>query len=406
MPTLVPQIEWIKNRAFQGATVSLTMSGEMQERSLESPINIIQDGTDLKVVLSGPWTIAHGMPVFSQVKAKLDTHQGLKRLVVHGEDVSQWDSVLLVFLDRLGRFCRERRLELTFHGFPEGVERLMKLASAVSRKETAEKSPPKPFVERMGREIIQWFSAAGEMVDFVGQATIAFGKLFRGKARLRRSDLLVVMQECGVNALPIVGLISVLVGLIFAFVGAVQLRMFGAQIFVADLVALAMTREMAGMMTGIIMAGRTGAAFAAQLGTMQVNEEIDAFRTFGIVPMEFLVLPRMLALVLMMPMLYLYSNFLGILGGAVVGTTMLDLPWMQYLQQTKAAVSLTDFFIGFSKSAVFGMLVAFAGCLRGMQCGRSASAVGQAATSAVVTGIVWIIIADSIVAVITSIMGI
>ncbi len=379
---------------------------EMQDRSLDSPINIIQDGATLELRLSGSWTVAHGMPSFHQVKAGIDAHKGVGRLHVHVEDVSQWDSALLVFLERMRKFCLERQHGIVLHGLPEGVERLMKLASAVPRKETGEKPPPLLFVDRMGKEVLQWFSAAGEMVDFIGQATLAFARLFRGKAQLRRSDLLAIMQECGVNALPIVGLISVLVGLIFAFVGAVQLRMFGAQIFVADLVALAMTREMAGMMTGIIMAGRTGAAFAAQLGTMQVNEEIDAFRTFGIVPMEFLVLPRMLALVFMMPMLYLYSNFLGILGGAVVGTAMLDLPWMQYMQQTRAAVSLTDFWIGFSKSAIFGILVALAGCLRGMQCGRSASAVGQAATSAVVTGIVWIIIADSIVAVITSIMGI
>ncbi len=373
---------------------------------MESPIAVHRDGSTAEMRLAGAWTIARGMPSLSQTMRDLEALEGLERIRVRGQDVSLWDSALLVFLERVRKLSREKQVELEFLDLPEGVERLLKLAGTVSRKETGEKAPPLPLVDRIGKEFLKWLSAAGEMVDFIGQAALAFVNLVLGRAQLRRSDLLAIVQECSVNALPIVSLISVLVGLIFAFVGAVQLRMFGAQIFVADLVALAMTREMAAMMTGIIMAGRTGAAFAAQLGTMQVNEEIDAFRTFGIAPMEFLVLPRMLAMVLMMPFLYLYSLFLGILGGALVGTWMLDLPWLQYLHQTREAVTLTDFSIGLVKSAIFGILVALSGCVRGMQCGRSAAAVGLAATSAVVTGIVWIIVADSIVTVITSMMGI
>jgi phospholipid/cholesterol/gamma-HCH transport system permease protein len=167
-----------------------------------------------------------------------------------------------------------------------------------------------------------------------------------------------------------------------------------------------MAREMGAMMTGIIMAGRTGAAFAAQLGTMQVNEEVDALTTMGISPMEFLVLPRMLALVLMMPLLCLYADLMGILGGAIVGVGMLDITITQYYEETRAALSLTDFSVGLVKGAVFGVLVAISGCLRGMQCGRSASAVGDAATSAVVTGIVFIIVSDSILTVIYNALGI
>jgi phospholipid/cholesterol/gamma-HCH transport system permease protein len=196
------------------------------------------------------------------------------------------------------------------------------------------------------------------------------------------------------------------VGLILAFVGAVQLKMFGAQIYVANLVAIAMVREMGAMMTGIIMAGRTGAAFAAQLGTMQVNEEIDALKTMGLSPLEFLVLPRMLALILMMPLLCLYADLMGILGGVVVGIGMLDLSFSQYFEQTRAAITLTDLWLGVGKGVIFGVLVALAGCLRGMQSGRSASAVGDAATSAVVTAIVAIIVSDGLFAVITNVIGI
>ena len=200
-------------------------------------------------------------------------------------------------------------------------------------------------------------------------------------------------------------LISFLIGLILAFVGAVQLQQFGASIFVANLVAIAMTREIGCIMTAIVMAGRTGAAFAAQLGTMNTNQEIDALATMGISPTEFLVLPRMLALIAMMPLLTVYSDLVGILGGAVVGIGMLGLSHTEYFEQTRAAVHVSDFLIGITKSSVFGVVVALAGCLRGMQSGRSAAAVGLAATSAVVTSIVWLIVLDGIFAVILNVIG-
>jgi phospholipid/cholesterol/gamma-HCH transport system permease protein len=182
--------------------------------------------------------------------------------------------------------------------------------------------------------------------------------------------------------------------------------MFGAQIYVANLVGIAMVRVMGAVMTGIIMAGRTGAAFAAQLGTMQVNEELDALETLGISPMEFLVLPRMLALCIMMPLLCLYADLMGVLGGLIVGVGMLDISAVQYYKQTQAAIGLNNLVIGLFHSAVFGILVALSGCLRGIQCGRSASAVGQATTSAVVTGIVSIIVATAIITVMCNVVGI
>jgi phospholipid/cholesterol/gamma-HCH transport system permease protein len=215
-----------------------------------------------------------------------------------------------------------------------------------------------------------------------------------------------LIQECGAQALPIVTLISFLVGVILAFVGAIQLAQFGAQIYVADLVGIAMVRDMGAMMTGIIMAGRTGAAFAAQLGTMKVTQEIDAFTTMGFSALEFLVLPRMIALILMMPLLCVYSDLVGILGGAAVGIGMLDLSATTYFRETMHAINLTDFFGGVFKSAVYGVLIAISGCLRGLECGSSSSAVGDAATSAVVTGIVFIIATCGIFSVIFYALGI
>jgi len=245
-----------------------------------------------------------------------------------------------------------------------------------------------------------------EMVDFLGEASVAFGRLLTGRASFRRSDLMLLLQECGAQALPIVSLISVLVGLILAFVGAIELKMFGAQIFVADVVGIGMVRIMGAIMTGVIMAGRTGAAFAAQIGTMQVNEEIDALQTLGISPVEFLVLPRMVALIVMMPLLCLYADLMGILGGIVVGTGMLDLSLTQYLNRTREAVTMTQLWIGLFHGTVFGVLVAMAGCLRGMQCGRSAADVGEATTSAVVTSIVAIVVATAVITFACEILGI
>ena len=264
------------------------------------------------------------------------------------------------------------------------------MASAVAERKGARKEIKREvFFVLVGARADRLFSLGDlKWFAFIGEATIAFTKFLVGKATFRRSDLFLLLQECGAQALPVVSLISILLGLILGFVGAIQLKMFGAQLFVADVVAIGMVRVMGAIMTGIIMAGRTGAAFAAQLGTMEVNEEIDALKTLGISPMEFLVLPRMIALVIMMPLLCVYSDLLGILGGLIVGVGMLDLGLIQYLNRTQEALSLTTFGIGLFHSAVFGVLVALSGCLRGMQCERSASAVGYAATSAVVTSIV------------------
>src|SRR5262249_31260841 len=262
------------------------------------------------------------------------------------------------------------------------------------------------WLARLGTAVLDSRTPVLEMLGFIGEVTVALGRLVRGKARFRRTDLLLAIQQAGAQALGIVTLISFLVGLILAFVGAVQLQQVGASIYVADLVGIAMVREMGAMMTGIVMAGRTGAAYAAQLGTMKVTQEVDALTTMGISPLDFLVLPRMLALCLMMPLLCLYSDFLGILGGAAVGTTMLKLPLLVYYHQTAAAVHISDLVGGVFKASVYGVLIAISGCVRGMQCGNSSSAVGDAATSAVVTGIVFIISACGVFAVVFYALGI
>ncbi|RLC28931.1 MAG: hypothetical protein DRH37_08585 [Deltaproteobacteria bacterium] len=364
-----------------------------------------EDGT-LILDFAGDWKIGNPLPSVKEVLGRIGSDSKTRQVYLDGHSITGWDSSLLTFLIKIIDGCSRKKIDTDKQGLPEGVQRLLTLAFAVPERKGARREfVREPFLSRVGGEAINFGRSTIEVLDFLGDSFIALGNMLRGKARFRRSDLFLIIQECSTQALPIVSLISLLVGLILAFVGAVQLMMFGAQIYVASLVGIAMVRVMGAIMTGIIMAGRTGAAFAAQLGTMQVNEEIDALKTMGISPMEFLVLPRMIALFVTMPLLCLYADLMGVLGGLIVGVGMLDLNVVEYYNMTCASVHLKDFWIGLFQGAVFGVLVALAGCLRGMQCGRSASAVGDAATSAVVTGIVSIIVATAIITITLSVIG-
>jgi phospholipid/cholesterol/gamma-HCH transport system permease protein len=356
--------------------------------------------------LVGNWTIHTAAPAVTEMQQQLDASPPVRRLAFESRELETWDSRLLTFLRQVLEASTPRQIVVDQQGLPDGVRRLLALAAAVPEREGARRGGARlSWLAGIGTAVLASWQGVGAMLAFLGEAVLACGRFVTGRARFRRVDFLLFLQECGVQALGIVTLISFLIGLILAFMGAVQLRQFGAQIFVADLVGLGMTREMGCVMTGIIMAGRTGAAFAAQLGTMQVNEEIDALQTMGIPPMEFLVLPRMLALMLMMPLLCVYADLLGMLAGLLIGTGLLNLSLVEYVNETRKAVHLIDLGLGLGKSVIFGALVALAGCLRGMQCGRSASAVGAAATSAVVSGIVWIIAADGLFAVLTDRLG-
>lgn len=362
-------------------------------------------GDVLAVRLTGAWKLGADLPPADDVLDRLEP--GVRRIALDGAGISDWDSGLLTFLVQLVQRGRAREVETDRSGLPEGARRLLDLAFAVPEEEdTGKGASTASLLARVGGGVIAAAADARAMLAFLGEATRSFGRLLRGKARFRGSDLAVAIQECGPEALGIVTLISFLIGLILAFMGAVQLELFGAEVYVADLVAVGMAREMAPMMTGIIMAGRTGAAYAAQLGTMTVNEEIDSLRTLGFSPMDFLVLPRMMALMLMMPLLVLYSNLLGILGGFTVATGLLGVAPVLYWSQTAAAVDLADFGVGLVKASVIGVLVAVAGCMRGMQCGRSASAVGLSTTSAVVTAIVMIVVSEAVFAVVFETLGI
>ncbi len=366
----------------------------------------VADDSTLIVRLAGTWKLRSGMPSGQTLDREL-TARSPQRVRFQAGDLKDWDSSVISFLTQASAICQERKIEQDRGELPEGLRRLLELAEAVPEKKGARSETARePFLARLGNSAIGARDSAIEMLAFLGEATIALAKAAVGRARFRFSDLAVLIQDCGAAALPIVTLISFLVGTILAFVGAVQLEQFGAAIYVADLVGIAMVREMGAMMTGIIMAGRTGAAFAAQLGTMKVTQEIDALTTMGFSPIEYLVVPRMVALILMMPLLCLYADLMGILGGAAVGVGMLNLTLKTYVQETFAAVTIGHLVGGVFKASVYGVLIAISGCLRGTQCGSSASAVGDAATSAVVTGIVFIVVACGTFAFLFNILGI
>jgi phospholipid/cholesterol/gamma-HCH transport system permease protein len=370
-------------------------------------VSFHRSGDTLVVGLSGPWHLAQDIPSAALLSHEITVNHPPKRLAFDATQLTRWDSGLVAFLVEAYELCRQHGIVDDPNGLPNGLKRLLELAEAVPEKKGARGETAKvSFFTRVGNASLGFGSSLGEFVSFVGDLTLAFGRLMRRQARYRTVDFLEAIEQCGASAVGIVVLIAFLVGVILAFMGAVQLSQFGASIYVADLVGIGMVREMGAMMTAIIMSGRTGAAFAAKLGTMKVTQEIDALTTMGISPLDFLVLPRVLALVLMMPLLCLCADLVGILGGLFVGVGMLDLSATNYMRETISTLTLVNVFGGLFKATFYGALIGIAGCLCGFQCGNSSSAVGDAATQAVVLSIVMVVVACGLFAVVFSVLGI
>ena len=366
-----------------------------------------QNNNALAITLSGDWLLARDLPEHDAIVARLADDPSPETVVFDTVDLGEWDTALVTTLVAIYRSAAERGIVVDDSALPEGARKLIALAFAVKEREGARRSvEDKGVRQHVGEFVLEVIGHARELLTFIGELVLSFGRLFKGRATYLRSDVWQFIQEAGAEALPIVSLIAFLIGMIFAFVGVKQLELFGAGIYTADLVAVAMVREMAAIMTGIIMAGRTGASYAAQIGTMKVNEEIDALTTLGMNPIDFLVTPRVIALIIMMPLLTMYASLMGILGGTLVGLIMLDVSFVQYVQQTISAVGLNSLLGGLFKSIVFGSLVALAGCEQGMACGNSAMAVGQATTKAVVMGIVLIVVSAAALTVIYINLGI
>ena len=346
----------------------------------------------VEISLQGSWLLTSELPSLDSIRQQL-LQQAAQKIRLKPSDNFQWDSRFLAFLLSLKQLCQQHQLQLDISPLPEEIHRLYALANAVPEHKP---TPPEKcsLVNGIARQARK---AANELIDFLaftGEMSLSFLRWTAGKGTARTADIVSFCRQAGPEAISIITLQSVLVGMILAYLGMVQLSKFGAEVYVSNLVAVGMVREMGALMTAVVMSGRTGAAYAAQLGTMQVNEEIDALSTIGINSMDYLVIPRMLALVICMPLLCLYSNIVGMIGGGLVATGM-DVTWRMYVFQLLDAITITDVVTGVFKGLVFALLIAIAGCRAGLACGRSSAAVGKATTRAVVTAIIYLVIADA-----------
>ncbi len=370
-----------------------------------------QQGT-LLVTVSGSWersslsgSVSHTRTLADAVSAALAKGE-ISAVRLRASDLEGWDSLLLSALLTIAREASRHGAALDTDALPDGMGPMLDMALAVPPSDQARSQRDAGLLETIGGKMLAVPGISLSVLEFLGEVAQSLGRFFTGRASFSRRDLWNVFRECGVDALPIVTLTSLLLGLILAFVSSMQLKLFGAEIYVASLVGVSMVRVMGPVLTGIVLAGRTGASFAAVIGSMQVNEEVDALTGFGISPVDFLVLPRVLGLAIMTPLLTLYSNVAGIAGGFLVAVLMLGITPAAYLENTLSFMKMSYVWIGLLHALVFGFLIALCGCYQGIRSGRNASAVGRATTSAVVNSIVGIIIATSIITIIFTVVDI
>ncbi|MCX6897698.1 MAG: ABC transporter permease [Verrucomicrobia bacterium] len=361
-------------------------------RTATAKLETGQSGSECLVKVGGDWRLSEPVPSWTGVLGE----KTATSMRVVPEGLGKWDTTLVLFLVHGQAWCAKSKKDFHVEALPKNLQALLRQVAGISEPKPMAKTDVKSTWGLAGDMAKMWASHAMEMVSFIGECTLGFMDAAKKPRQFRWMDCLFEMQQCWATSLPIVSVVSFLVGVILAFQAAIQLRQFGAAIFVADLVGLAVVREMGPMMAAVIVAGGTGAGFAAQLGNMKVGEEIDALETLGVSAVDFLALPRLLAVTLMMPVLAAYANVLGVLGGMFVSATMLDIPAAAYWIETQASVGVLDVTTGLIKSLFFGLAVGLAGCLRGMKCERSAAGVGAATSSAVVTGVMLIILADAL----------
>jgi phospholipid/cholesterol/gamma-HCH transport system permease protein len=362
---------------------------------VEVAIRVERDA--LIAALNGDWALEQPTPRFERLVENRAPGSDVRAVGFETPGLGTWDSSLLTFLLQAMNYCEANGLEFRDDGLPEGIARLLALARAVPEQDILDEGESVSLVARLGTTAVYAYRAFLASVTFAGEVADSFMGLLLRRTRLPWRDFWVVVQSNSSGALPIVALIAFLVGVIIAFLGAVVLRRFGADYYVSYLVGYGMLREMGALMTAIIMTGRTGAAFAAELGSMKIGEEIDALRTLGVSPIDYLVLPRVLGLFVMMPLLTIFADFVGILGGLIVALALLDISTTQFIGGLLTAATLSDGLLGVFKAVIFGLIIGLSGCMKGMQTGSDARAVGRAATSAVVMGITLIIAANAVV---------
>ena len=358
-------------------------------------------GTEWALVLAGDWRGGAAAALSAPPAAAAGAG-----VVVLAQDLSDWDAGLAAALrERLAPLAR-LGVPLQLDSLPQDVRATLTLALPQAGAASPLVAPPPLHgLAALGQRLAE---AGGQMLltaTFLGEVLLALGRLLRGKSGLQRIDLWRQIEQCGPLSLPIVALTSGLVGLLLAYMGGAQLDRLGAQRFIADIVTVGMVRELAGLMTGVILAGRIGSAFAAQLATMNAGEEVDALRVLGVDPIDHLVLPRVLALVIVAPLVWAYAALVGVLAGALPTALVYGVGLREYLSQCLEALTWTHLWIGLFKCVVYAALLALAGCREGLHAGRNAQAVGAATTAAVVKGLVWIITAATLSTIVFQSLG-
>ena len=351
-----------------------------------------------EIALSGAWTartIGNIEPQLSSLRVSAK-----EPIVADGAQIDALDTAGAWVLQKLLQRLRDQGSEVSLQGLRPENQRLLEVVAqhAAGRTDPAAPTGGKTpaLLERIGRAVADSVEQTLALLGFVGEAALAFGANIAHPGRIRWRPILFNIRSAGVDALPIVGLLSFLLGIVVAYQAADQLRRYGANIFVADLVGLSMLREFAPLITAIIIAGRSGSAYAAQIGTMAVTEEIDAMRTIGITPMDLLVLPKIIALVIALPLLTVFADVLGVFGGMIMAWAQLDVEFADFLDRFAKAVSISSYVIGIGKAPVFAAIIAVVGCFQGMRTKGGADSVGRQTTRSVVQGIFLVIVADAL----------
>ena len=341
-----------------------------------------------------------------RISALLKSLKNVENIKIDAKDLQKWDSSLVAVLFQVALVGLENNIKIDWSGLPNNLKQLVELALKVDRKPVLPAKNKLPFFEKVGNWGIEVYNSYANAFEFLSEMWGSVKRFVAGTAVSRKIDFEFALEECGYKAVGIVSLVSFMVGLILAFVGAIQLKMFSAEIYIASLVTIGMIRIMGAIMAGIIMAGRTGASYAATIGTMQVNEEVDALKTLGFNVADFLILPRLLSLVLVMPFLTMLADIMGIVGGGTVAIFMLDIAPQQYVQFSIEAFGMNNFLVGLFHGFIYGVIISACGCYYGINCGRNADSVGLATTKAVVSSIVIMIVATGIITWICQAVGI
>ena len=341
-----------------------------------------------------------------RINALLKSLKKVEKVKIDTKELQSWDSSLVAILFKLALVCQKNDIVIDWSGVPKNLKQLVELALKVDRKPAISKDIENPFFEAVGEWGIEKYLTIKKVFAFLSDVWTSVKRFVAGTEVMRKIDFDFALEDCGYKAVGIVSLVSFMVGLILAFVGAIQLKMFGAEIYIASLVTIGMIRIMGAIMVGIIMAGRTGASYAATIGTMEVNEEVDALKTLGFNVSDFLILPRLLSLVLVMPFLTMLADIMGIIGGGTVAIFMLDIAPQQYINFSINAFGLNNFLVGLFHGLVYGVIISVSGCYYGITCGRNADSVGLATTKAVVSSIVIMIVATGIITWACQVMGI